>query len=324
MMNEIHIEAQERLSTICRSTDFNALSLSAHHREYLDTLLRNLDYFTAIYSKCISVIDSSTPLNDIVCVDYGGGCGLFSIYAKLLGIGKVIYVDISPLSVEAAKGVFKSTGLSADVLLHGDVLALKQWCATNGVTPTHLISTDVIEHIYDLDGFFNTLREINPALQMVFTTASVANNPFKSHMLHQEMRRCESEYLTLRLKYIQNKFPSLDASKAAAFARDTRGLIYSDIDAVVLGEANPPQIDKYNTCDPETGNFIERILTLGQYRQMVKPSSVTFHNGFYNVRQKSAAKRAATKLLNNIIEKCPVIGKMVSPFIIIQISLLSL
>ena len=64
--------------------------------------------------------DASAP-GDMVCVDYGGGCGLLSIYAKLIGIGTVIYIDLNPVSVSAAGQIFEKVGYGADVLLQGDV-----------------------------------------------------------------------------------------------------------------------------------------------------------------------------------------------------------
>ncbi|MCQ2335728.1 MAG: 50S ribosomal protein L11 methyltransferase [Paludibacteraceae bacterium] len=319
-MKNIYIDTSERLCNLISKTEFKDLPLGIYHTQYFDTLLQNLHYYANIYAKCFSLLDNDTPLQDIICVDYGGGCGLLSIYAKLLGIGTVIYIDINPLSVNAAEHIFKRVGYSADIVLKGDTSTLKSWCKTSNIHPTSLVSTDVIEHIYDLDDFFNTLRQIKPDMQMVFTTASVADNPFKSHRLHKIMKKCERNYFAQRLDYIQNKFPDIQKPQALEYAGQTRGLIYQDIDAVILGKSTTPTIDKYNTCNPETGNFVERILTIDQYRHIVKPLYIISHNGFYNTKQKSLIKRSVAKFLNLVINTCPKIGKTITPFIFIQIS----
>ncbi len=318
-MQNIYTDTAEHLCSLFNKTEFKDLPLGQYHRQYFDTLLHNLHYYADIYAKCFSLFDNSTPLQDIICVDYGGGCGLFSIYAKLLGIGTVIYIDINPLSVNAAEHIFKKVDYGADLVLQGDASTLQHWCKTNNIQPTNLVSIDVIEHIYDLDIFFNTLRQINYDMQMVFTTASVADNPFKSRRLHKIMKKCEHNYFTQRLNYIQNKFPDIQKSQAIKYAEQTRGLIYQDIDVVILGKTTAPTIDKYNTCNPETGNFVERILTIDQYRHIVNPLYLICHNGFYNIRQKSLIKSSATKFLNFVINTCPKIGKTITPFIFIQI-----
>jgi Ribosomal protein L11 methylase len=50
-------------------------------------------------------------------IDFGGGSGFLSMLAKSIGIGHVIYVDLNPLSVQAAFRLKEYTGTGADLFL---------------------------------------------------------------------------------------------------------------------------------------------------------------------------------------------------------------
>ena len=261
-------------------------------------------YYLEIYMRCIEGLS----VNDSVIVDYGGGHGLFSLFAKQMGFKQVIYIDINPVSVKKVEELKQKTGYGPDVILCGDAPELKRWCQENNVEPNCLVSIDVIEHVYNLDTFFADLFAINSAMQMVFTTASNPCNALKVRRLRKVMlddeigNRENPNFYTLRRDYIRTQYPDFDENTLSSWASATRGLVFDDIKAVVDGENPLPSVDGYNTCDPRTGSWTERVLPIADYQRVVEKNGRTLmcENGFYN-RYAPWYKSLVAKILNCFI-----------------------
>ena len=116
--------------------DFDKLPISDYNKKYIANIKSAHCYYINIYAYVQSVMRSITLLNkDIIMVDYGGGCGFFSILAKMLGVHKVIYIDRNPDSVKTVKEVSKVFGIGPDVIICGDSPDLVAWCQENQVKP---------------------------------------------------------------------------------------------------------------------------------------------------------------------------------------------
>ena len=280
-------------------------------------------YYLDIYKCCVEGLSA----NDSVMVDYGGGHGLFSFFAKQMGFKQVIYIDINPQSAHKVEELKQKTGYGPDVILCGDAPELKKWCEENDVTPNYLVSIDVIEHIYNLDSFFADIFTINPAMKMVFTTASNPYNRLKVRKLRRAMAGDETgtnekpNFYTLRRKYIRTQYPDFDENTLKYWASATRGLVFDDIKAVVDGELPLPVVDNYNTCDPRTGSWTERVLPMVDYQYIVYDNGGTMvcENGFYN-RYAPWYKSLVAKILNNSIAIFPKAGRYIAPFIFLKIN----
>ncbi|MCL2073269.1 MAG: hypothetical protein FWH18_05075 [Marinilabiliaceae bacterium] len=192
-----------------------------------------------------------------------------------------------------------------------------------------MIATDLIEHVYDLNKLFSDFNKLNPNLSMVFTTGSVKSNFLKTRKLQKIMIEEETEsYLPARKKFILEKFPNLGTEEVDKLAKQTRGLIYPDIKQFVeiyLKTNNMPvlEIDKYNTCDPKTGNWTERILSKKHYRKIFNNNGfqVTFDNGFYNTNRNNVISTGIAKFANFIMRHFKIIGSTFNPLMILIVNL---
>ncbi|MDR2920768.1 MAG: 50S ribosomal protein L11 methyltransferase [Tannerella sp.] len=321
------VSAEKDTYALLSTIDYDKLPISDYNKQYIGRLKPALMYYLKIYSCCLAkgLQNSPLSLSDITMIDFGGGSGFLSIYAKKLGIGNVIYVDLNPLSVETVTLLKEETGLGPDIILHGSSDVLAAWCSEKGVLPDLLVSTDLIEHVYNLETFFSELIGVNNQMRMIFTTASTPYNPYVKRRLHRTMHGCEygsletPNYYSKRKDYIRQQFVSLSEQEVEDWALKTRGLIYTDIDRAIKEKQNPVPSDAYNTCDPETGNWAERILPIQSYRGILLKHgyTVSVHKGFYNINRIQKWKSLIFRFLNLFIRVTGRIGFLLSPFIIL-------
>lgn len=253
------------------------LQISSYSRKALKRTLDAAQYYLEIYNKSLDKVlrlCSMSP-SEMTIVDYGGGHGLLSILAKHVGFGRVIYVDNSTDAFRTVGVLSQILGGGPDVMLQGDFKALAEWCGKNGVRPDALLGMDVIEHIYVLDSFFCTLHGISPNMKMVFTTASTPFNKRVVRKLHRVMRKDElgtpmtKGFRQMRYDHIKKLNPDMPDHLLSRWADDTRGLTYGDLERAVESQSPNLLLDKYNTCDPATGSWTERILPIDDYRQLL-------------------------------------------------------
>ncbi|MBR4804146.1 MAG: SAM-dependent methyltransferase, partial [Bacteroidales bacterium] len=139
-------------------------------------------------------------------------------------------------------------------------------------------------------------------------------------MIGDETGTCENpNFYTLRRDYIRSQYPDFDENTLNSWASATRGLVFDDIEAVVDGEKPLPSVDGYNTCDPRTGSWTERVLPLSEYRRLLAKHQriLRVENGFYDTHRAQPQKmfRAA---LNVIIRLLPHLGRSFAPFIFLK------
>lgn len=298
----------------------DALPISEYHRSYLRRMLPAIDYYLDIYRHCLGLCARglSKPLSEASLVDYGGGHGLLSLLAKQLGWGRVLYVDVNPQATDTARVLHQALGVGADSYLTADSKDLRSYCQQERFFPDAVLGMDVIEHVYRLDPFVDDLAALgHPAL--LFTTASNPCNPFVCHRLRRYMRGDETgtteqpNYYTLRRRHIAQLCPDFDEDSLHTWAAATRGLTFGDVDAALrLGHLPVPD-DPFNTCDPRTGSWTERILPLDAYRQIFDAHhySLSVSNGWYNTHS-HLPKRYVARLLNRFDTIC------LAPFIILS------
>jgi 2-polyprenyl-3-methyl-5-hydroxy-6-metoxy-1,4-benzoquinol methylase len=326
-----HLNLKQATTAIYKkitSLDFERLDISDYNKQYIRRLIPVLHYYLDIYAYCIKegLHKCNKALEELILIDYGGGSGFLSMMAKQVGIGTVIYIDLNENSVETIRILKKKTGIGPDIILQGDSRTLSEWCLSKQINPDLLISTDVIEHIYNLSDFFSDLTLINDQLKMIFTTASNPYNPFVTYRLRRFMRGCETgniekpNYYTKRLLYIQKTFPQMSDTTLKKWSKQTRGLIYEDIYQAITNNEYPTQPDRFNTCDPETGNWAERILPIQKYKEIAQPFhlSVSLQKGFYNTRRTKKWKSVVLIVLNRIINHSGKTGFFLSPFILLS------
>ncbi|CAN5867675.1 hypothetical protein BH11BAC4_BH11BAC4_02810 [soil metagenome] len=312
------------------------ISPETYCRKYLGHLLSHEKYYLSIYADVLDKLLASSrkQLSDITLIDFGSGNGLLGLFAKYCGFKKVILVDLDEKFVHASKQLSAQLGIDADAYISGDIDTLMLYCKNE--LPDAIAGTDVIEHIYDLNYFFNQLRQINPSIVSVFTTASNPVNIFKVKTLKKVQRRDELEggepsdhalfgeiplepFLKTRESIIRKKYIKLSNSEIITLAKETRGLIEADIIKAVeeyqLSKKLPVPADGFNTCNPLNGSWTERILSLNAYISLYRHAGFTckFYAGFYNDRE-VGQRSFVKKLLNAGVE---IFGKRISPYIVI-------
>ncbi|MBP5190054.1 MAG: SAM-dependent methyltransferase [Bacteroidales bacterium] len=276
--------------------------------------LKAVEYYLDIYRNSLErVLEmcGKSP-DEITIVDYGGGHGLLGILAKKLDFRNVIYVDYSADALNAVRQMGETLGVKPNVMLQGDAATLKEWCRENDIVPDALLAMDVIEHIYVLDDFFACIYDISPRMKMVFTTASTPFNARVVRRLHKAMQADELGTTThkgfwqMRRDYIQKLQPEMSDRELDYWADNTRGLIYNDVARAVEAQSPNLLLDPYNTCNPVTGSWTERILPIDDYRQLMQPYgfNLTVLPGRYN-EYRRGPKLWMSRHYNKTIDKAP-------------------
>lgn len=322
---EIRQKAKECIRLI-RNIDFETLGISQYNREYIQRLLPNLEYFFRIYSDSILILLKKEKIQTYF-VDFGGGHGFLSIFLKSLGF-KVIYCDYNPLSVQTIIKLKEYLGFGPDHIVEGSSGELLAYCTSNKIKPNYLIATDLIEHIYDLNVFFADLYQINPDFKMVFTTGSNPSNPYKVRRLRKLMTGIEKNmFFPMRSDFIRENYRNLTDKEVFTLAKSSRGLTYKDISDTVDNYLKTKQltivnIDKYNACDPQSGNWMERILPLKEYRKILRENGfkAEFKKGFYNKHRSSRMISLIVRAVNRTIKYTGFIGRILAPFLIIKVT----
>lgn len=329
-------EKRSGFIALLSAIDINTITGEQYCKKYLSYLLAHKEYFTDIYADVLDklVIHSKKSKEQIILVDYGAGNGLLGIFAKYCGFKKVYLNDIDQDFLDASKKLALQLNIQMNGYLHGDSGILPAYFIDE--KPDGIIGTDVIEHIYDLEVFFATLCKLNPAIVTVFTTASNPDNFIKVKKLKKLQWKDEhfgsapgdselsgshahEAYVKMREDIIRNNF-DLPEDKILSLARSTRGLKKDDIltsvhKSIQIGENPQNLIHPTNTCNPLTGSWTERILTINEYRNIYKNAGfqLSLYAGFYDTHSRKG-KRAINFLLNTVTN---FFGRTTAPYIIL-------
>ena len=104
MKNTIYHKAVRELTEKLQAVPYETLSISSYNKSYIKGMMPAIGYFLKIYATCLQqgIAGSGKSPRELTMIDFGGGSGFLSMLAKSIGIGHVIYVDLNPLSVQAA------------------------------------------------------------------------------------------------------------------------------------------------------------------------------------------------------------------------------
>ena len=316
--------------------EVNHISTEPYCQRYLIHLLQHKKYYLAIYADVLNKLIEHSPQKkeNISLIDIGAGNGLLGIFAKYCGFKKVFINDIDEKFVNASKRLAEQLNLEIDGYITGDISAVQTYFKNE--IPDAMVGTDVIEHIYDLEIFYKTIRQINPLTVSVFTTASNPANYFKVRELKKIQLKDELEggtpddhalfgesslepFLKIREQVIRGYSNGLSDAKILTLAKATRGMIVADIKLSVeqygLTGKVPVPPSGTNTCNPLNGSWTERILSFDTYISLYNTAGFTckFYAGFYNDHE-YGIMNFVKKLLNVGVYT---FGKKFSPYIVI-------
>jgi len=335
--------AAERLHKKLIHLDMRNLGISEYNQRYLGGKLDNFIGSLQCYSyiMALSLYDHTIPLHDLTFVAYGDGSGVLSLLAKELGIGRVIYNDIYDVSCNDAKKIARATGTDVDDYICGGIDELISYIENNSLYINAIASHDVIEHIYDVEGYLRKLHSLfnNQHLRGVFTSEANPKNPIISRRMRSHHLKCEQEdrerkwgykecdtiksFLRIRRGIIDAYLPGLSQEVKEELARKTRGLMKHDIERCldeyrIRGSIRYRPTHPTNTCDPYTGNWQEQLLEPEWFERILSDEgfSVRILSGYWQ-HSECAQKRFIKNMLNIVIKYLGRNGLILAPYYVV-------
>lgn len=318
------------------------LNISDHTREYLMKYKKGYPYFMSAYFqlllKALGKIDD--PVSECVFVDYGGGCGMLSLLAKLTGFRTVIFNDICERTLSDARTISAKLDIPVDLYIRGDAEDFVNEIQRLNIQPDLICSFDVIEHIYNLEAWIRTISGIS-RFSLLFMTGANPKNPVISNKLRRlhirdEYHGCEknikyndvflnTSFLKQRGTIIREMFPELNDGDVEFLSVNSRGLRKEDIEKMVRkyieNGVTGYRIDHpTNTCDPYTGSWVERLIDLEQLIMFCKSIGLNIEitSSFYNYSS-GILLNTAKFFLNRLIKILGTKSLLFSPAITVEI-----
>ena len=317
------------------------LQLEEYPSKYLQQLLQHKVYYLHMYAVVLNktVEEVSCKIEELILVDYGCGNGLLGLFAKFCRCKQVYLNDNNSSFLAAAKKLSNALAVEVAGFIEGDINEVELFF-NNKTKPHAIIGTDVIEHIYDLKTCFTSIARINPEMVTVFTTASVTDNYFKARELIRLQNNDEHfgsnalhasaynkfaglPFRKIRKQLIKSYAPGLSNEQILNLSNATRGLNKPDIQKATdefknSGKMPAPLVHATNTCDPITGSWTERLLTIDEYQLLYNQAgfSLKVYNGFYNQWQ-GGVKSVVLKIANKFINLLHKRARFITPFIIL-------
>lgn len=307
------------------------IAISDYNKKYLVEYIDNPKFFSSLYTDLLykSINKLTKPISESVLLDYGGGCGMLSFLAKAIGFKSVIYNDIYDVSVKDAEHIANALNSKIDFFICGDIDTVLSTLNQQKNNFDIICSFNVLEHIYNLDSWFSTLKtKTNHSFSLCFMTSANGSNPFirkRLQKIHYNAEFVEKEkkygwkerdahlpFLEIRRNIIAEFDNNLEEDILTMLAKKTRGLIKSDILNVAkeykkTGNVTYKLPYLTNTCDPYTGNWAENIIDLDTFRHKIEDNTtvVKFTNSKFGYT-KNKAINFVKFILNGLIS---VLGK---------------
>lgn len=342
--NELIKKTVDALFQKIQSLDIPSLDISDYNKTYLTTYKNNFHFYMFLYSRLLerALKKLKKPVADSTFVDYGGGCGILSYLAKLIGFKTVIYNDLYTVSVTDVQIISKKLSITIDHYIPGDIDELIRETRMIKIHPDLICSFDVLEHIYNIEEWIEKLSGLDGDFNLLFMTSANSRNLFIRRRLKKLHLKAEYEgfekssgwkdvdistpYLEERKNIIKNGFPDLNDPEIDMLSLKTRGLRKDDIKKVVTAFQETGKVDYQpdhptNTCDPYTGNWAERLLDLGELKKTIREHGlqVGFHNAFYGYSDHKVLN-LVKYVINQIIRLTGSKILFLSPAFILEIS----
>jgi hypothetical protein len=322
-------EGAMRLAAKLKKLDVDGLDISEYNKFYLKKHQAHLDYNLKINGLILENALQQNAALTTIC-DYGAGTGLLGFLAQESWGCDVVYTDIYPSACKDLPVIAAALGLTLFKVVEGDIETLN---LLNLNQIEALVSRDVIEHIYNLNSFFNSGYVLNPNMIQVHNTAANVYNILRKKEFRQIHHNCEwvgdsanlketdtkEAFYTQRVKIIADKYPYVSQETRELLATNTRGFAELDIenavDAHLAGEEFSKK-DKYpfNTCDPTNGNWAERMLYFEEYDSFAESHyRSSFKQIPYNTNTISGPKKLIAKTLNLLIGILGIRGRYIWP-----------
>lgn len=324
LSTSINIQAH-RLYDLVKGIDVSSLEIPYYCMYYLEKSHLNRLFFsiqTSAHLLYRAITRKGKPVQDIILMDYGAGVGTLFLLGKLIGVKKVIYNDHLEDWKNSAEAIARACSIEIDEYIVGDIESTMEFLRHKEISCDIITSRNVVEHIYKLDQFFETVYKFNPnALVFSSTTANYYNpaSYIKHFIWHSKW---EKEYIILRKNIIESF--GISGESAEQLAKRTRGLASEDLKTTIkefLSRQKLPakkQIGS-NTCDPTNGVWAEHLISFTEYRNQIGAEKyiISFEPGFWDTHYSKSYKNIFAKILNRFGKVSFATGFLTAPFIYI-------
>jgi len=252
-------------------SDLSGISTVSYVQRYLYSYLDRIDDISHSYW---SLLEAAGETYNKTVVDIGCGFGLLAMLAIYSGASRVIALDLDIEFVEAATKVSGIVGIPIEVIHKAaeDITDLKS------ESIDIVLSTDFIEHVYDLPDHFAKVYEcLQPGGVYVARTSLnsyCVRSVRRFRKIHHAAEYSDfsertgvQSYLSLRKEMIRKTYPRLSNENVNAIAKATRGWAKHDLLQVVEEAVRTGKIRRRfnafnsNTCDPRNGYWPDRLLS---------------------------------------------------------------
>lgn len=305
------------------------LGLSDYAHRYVSDYRSNPDALAANWLRSARIIETAlrhagAEPSSTCLIDCGGGQGLLSLLAVRLGFRQVVYSDLGAQMTRDAQVIGERMGMPASRYVAGDLSAVARTLQDDRSSSYIVVSSNVIEHVYDLKDLWDACTGLAAERNFTAVWCSDANsaNPFisrrrrRTHHFFEHCDRTASNrdseldstfsFSSLRRRIIEPLLPEASRHQLDHLTAATRGLHKADIQTAVHqflqnGHMVEPE-HPTNTCNPETGNWCERLIDLNATRSQLQDRGWEVHiePGFYGPRS-GLAQKMAVRLLNSAI-----------------------
>lgn len=322
----INAKANELLQQLI-SFDVSSLSIADEFKNYfINHHLGKRLFFSLQNSAHIiyqSVKQSGKPVQQTSFIDYGAGLGTLYMLAGMMGFKKVVYNDYLPDWQQTAQSVCEALQIKIDDYVTGDIDAVMNHAAANGIQYDIVASRNVIEHIYSLTHFYEALYKHNPNLISFSTTTANYHNPVMRWYHVYIHKKAEREYFRgQRTAAIKKLHPALPAEKVTALVELTRGKGQQDFTNAIheFLEGKEVYTDsslRSNVCDCITGVWSEHLLTKKEYTAIINRAGfkIKYTAGYWDTHYNAAVFNFITGIFNLIISSLGKKGIVLSPFV---------
>lgn len=243
---------------------------------------------------------------DVVLMDYGAGVGNLYLLAKMIGCRQVIYNDIVEEMTQGAEIIANKLGIKIEKYITADHLNTLRILDQERIQCDIILSRNVVEHIYDLQGFFSDMYRFQPNALLYFSTTANYHNPAnRIYHLHLHKKFESEQFAPKRKEIIKRLLPDLADNKTNVLVAATRGLACKDLEEAVKrfgenGKMPDPSRFGSNACDPENGMWIENLLTINQYKKIIEPIGYELEvlPAFWDTHYDSKIKNMLGKTMN--------------------------
>lgn len=263
------------------------------------------------------------PVTEICFMDYGAGLGTLFLLAGMVGFKRVYFNDYFPQWAGYAKQICNKMEVKIDDYISGDIESVINYGKNNNLQFDIIASRNVVEHIYDLPGFYRNIFQSNLSVLCYATTTANYHNPamrLKHYWHHYKVEK--TLYREQRKKYITELLPGIAATDLEQLVKITRGRAFTDFTDAVTDYINkkkvaPLELLNTNTCDCKTGVWAEHLITRHNYAAIITDAGFEFSYtaGFWDTHYKYKFLNLITGVLNNIIKITGSKGYWLAPFV---------